>query len=875
MLHTKAYTLALEHQQIVDGAGSSEAAFLEAGAALLKAEKQVLFLALSRTDGTSIVLNREQVREIPFEKRWYPPAEYSGQGEVVSHPFSSGTAYHLKYALVGADGAINWLHVGLSTAKYNRDLNSLYRRTAAVGLVCLLLSLILSLLFAKRLVNPLLTLKEAIQRAASGDLTVRTRLTTGDEVEQLARCFNEMIRAMNHTHEQLLQAKVTAEEASRVKTRFLANMTHEVRTPMNGIMGTLRLLSGTHLDQSQKRYIATALKSSEALLSLISDILDLSKIEADKMTVERREFILTDTVEHTLRLFQEEAQKKEIYLSCIVEGAIPDRLRGDDLRLGQILMNLLSNALKFTDSGEIVLRVSVTEHVDRDVVVNFSLSDTGVGIGIQEQATVFNRFTQEDSSTTRKFGGSGLGLAICRELTELMGGEIGVRSQKGRGATFSFSLPFEEVPRSDRKGSNIFPGLCQATVVVADPDPYRRARLVEQLQNWKCQVNECNGLTACRSLVLAEPDQPLQALVFAKSEADADELQVCRAVIETALDRGAKLVMLGATPTVIANSLPEGFPVVHLPDPVLPTNLYGAVSGCKPSETFSVPVRPLREHTRISSPREKVRILLAEDHPVNQQITMELLRQWGYECDCASTGREAMEAVSDNRYDLVLMDCQMPEMDGYQATREIRKWEAQQKVGEASQELIPIIALTANTSISDQERCLASGMNHCLSKPLDMDRFKEVVREFFTVEHDMTVEVSRPSETALDQVCDYQLLLERCGSCPDRVQRIVSCFTDQTRQDLERLEQAMESCDPDEVMCAAHRIKGAAANLVVKPLQKAAAELERVARNGKLDSAGELFIVVRREFNRFLDGGPWPQINDTHRTDNQPRAEVS
>ena len=823
----------------------------------LDTDSQVLYAVIVPPDGPSTLLTRAAERPTEIDADWRPDAVHSGTGAIVDHPFANGQAYHFKYALDTGQGHRDWLHLGLSTAKYQRDMQSLYQKAAQMGLVCMVISLVVSLLYAKRMISPLKDLQGAVGRVASGDLGVRATLRTGDELEDLAASFNEMTESMEHAHDQLRQAKDQAEEANRVKTRFLANMSHEVRTPMNGIMSTLELLKGTELTTSQGRYIDTALKSSNSLLTLLSDILDISKIESGKLALEQRDFKLHQTVEDIVRLFWEDARRKGIHLGCVIDASVPDAMNGDDLRLGQILINLLANAVKFTSEGEVVVRVGAEPPEEGFIPLRISVADTGIGIGHDKQSMLFDRFTQEDSSTTRQYGGTGLGLAICRELVHLMGGEIGVDSTVGKGSTFWVRAPMKPADDTVDPKAAAPADLAARRILVVDDHEARKRVLVEQLTSWGCEVTACDSGDHAGT-----PTTPYTCAIVA----DTNEARA--ADIDRLLAPGARTILL-ACDDMQKDAITASDPsTTLLISPVLPTELLGAIAGTQQPghKVGTAVIPPPREPTELRPPGARARILLAEDHEVNQLITRELLRKWGCDCDCVNTGKAALEAVRADDYDIVLMDCQMPEMDGYEATRAIRTLEAERERKGAPASRIPIIALTANISPDDQERCLAAGMDNCLSKPLNFNRFRQVITDFQSIGLPEAIELEESIGEAEHSVCEYKILLSRCGGREQLVQRIVAGFQDQTAADLADLGRALADADTDEVVSRAHRIKGAASNVTASALQAAAAHLEQHGKDNNLAKADESFKRLQHEFEAFVRE---IACQDTHQEDAQ------
>ncbi|MFT5497350.1 MAG: signal transduction histidine kinase, partial [Kiritimatiellia bacterium] len=410
-----------------------------------------------------------------------PKEPKGGTGSLQQNLLQPGEVYNYMYQYEWPDNQRGWIHVGLSTAKFRRDVGSMITQSLGVVLICFTISLLLALLFARRLLGPLLQLEDMVRRVANGDLEVRSEVRTGDEVEELAQSFNDMTHALRSTHDALSLARELAEKANQSKSQFLANICHEIRTPVNGMVGMLRLLENTRLTDRQKHYVGTAVNSSDTLLQVINDILDFSKIEAGKLTLERRAFNFQEAVESSLQMFQLAAAAQGIRLLCVQEGFLPSQVMGDELRVRQIIINLVGNALKFTRAGQVSVQTRMVGDQDECSKVEILVRDTGIGIPENKQLQLFQPFTQADSSTTRQFGGTGLGLAICADLVDLMEGEISVESQPGLGSTFRISVPWEAVEEGGESREISFNG---RNMLVIESDEPTRKSLISQVQSW-------------------------------------------------------------------------------------------------------------------------------------------------------------------------------------------------------------------------------------------------------------------------------------------------------------------------------------------------------------------------------------------------------
>jgi PAS domain S-box-containing protein len=685
--------------------------------------------------------------------------------------------------------------------------------------------------------------------AFARDITER-KLAEND----LLRAHQEMERANRQLEQAIRHANLLAlkaEEASTAKSEFLANMSHEIRTPMNGVIGMTGLLLETELTPEQHEYARTIHASADALLTLLNDILDFSKIEAGQLDLEILDFDLRAMVEDVTDMLAMRANDKGLEFSLLIHPEVSALVRGDPGRIRQILINLAGNAIKFTEQGEVHIRVTVEREDEERATFRFSVTDTGIGVPPERRDRLFRSFSQVDASITRRYGGTGLGLAISKQLVEMMDGEIGFESREGKGSTFWFMIELEKQPAGQRATRVLPENIREARILIVDDHATNRMVFREMLRSWGCRFEEAAHPNRALEMLLRarEGRDPFRAALIDMQMPGMDGKTLGKKIKEDPRIRDTRLVMLTSVGGrgESAELQQIGF-AAYLAKPVKMSQLYDCLVTVL-GETSADPSPGRRDrqiitrHTLREERKRRIRILVAEDNTVNQKVALRILEKLGYRADAVGNGKEALAALETIPYDLVLMDVQMPEMNGFEATRAIRDPES----GVLRND-IPIIAMTAHALKGDREKCLRAGMDDYIGKPVIALALQEMLERYLAGNGPGRL---RAESEAVNQ---KPVHLRRIQAIADGDRafeaELIEAYLSNTEEQLKAIESAVHEGDGETLKGRAHSIKGASASAGARGMQEIARRFEQIGVEDGPEPALHLLAEIRSEFEQ-------------------------
>jgi len=727
------------------------------------------------------------------------------------------------------------LRLGFDEKQIQHDIFTLYQRSIYFVSIYMGLSLLVISLFGRKLVQPLEQLRDEAEMIAAGNHTGQFKSGTKiTEVAALAEHLEKMRLA-------IISARDAALQAAGAKSEFLANMSHEVRTPMNGIIGMIGLALRTELTPQQREFLSMANSSADALLRIVNDILDFSKIEARKLELDHAPFKLRESLGDTLKLLGGHAHEKGLELMLSIDSNTPDFLMGDVGRLNQVIINLVGNAIKFTQQGDIIVQVKPESIDEKQVSLYFSVTDSGIGIPLDKQKLIFEAFAQIDASSTRKFGGTGLGLSISSRLVELMDGKLWLESEQGKGSTFYFTAQFSL--QSETESENTAQPMIDVkglSALIVDDNAINLRVFSEILNHWGIvSTTVDNGEAAIKALqTMAETGGTFSLILLDAMMPTMDGFMVAKVIRDDKRFEPVTIMMLSSAdrPDDFQRCQDLGINL-YVRKPVKHSELWDAIQSALGKTNAR---KAISSDITLEKPSQLLTILLAEDNPVNQFMAVVLLKERGHAVHVANNGQEVLDFLKINTYDLILMDVQMPVMDGFQATETIR---AQEKI---SGQHMRIIAMTAHALKGDRERCLAAGMDGYIAKPVQEKELLELVENWNMPQSESKIDASSALDTEAEPVLDWQEALSRVRGRHQLLAKMMTLFQSQTEELLVTMESAIQHQNAELLRISAHTLKSSANSIGAFSFGDLAQQLESIGANAVFAEAQPTLELLKK-----------------------------